>query len=71
MSSDSSKLMDRLDEAHLRSTKEAVSNFLILSERLKGRWKGSLGSVEEASSRLLIEAFSSFNLGFKHFHFQD
>jgi len=36
-----------IDEAHLRSTKEAVSNFLILSERLKGKWKGSLDSVEE------------------------
>lgn len=36
-----------IDEAHLRSTKEAVSNFLILSERLKGEWKGSLSSVEE------------------------
>lgn len=36
-----------IDEAHLRSTKEAVGNFLILSERLKGRWKGALSSVEE------------------------
>lgn len=36
-----------IDEAHLRSTKEAVSDFLILSERLKGKWRGSLGSVEE------------------------
>ena len=36
-----------IDEAHLHSTKEAVSNFLNLSERFKGRWKGALSSVEE------------------------
>lgn len=36
-----------IDETHLRSTKEAVSDFLNLSERLKGRWKGALSSVEE------------------------
>jgi len=36
-----------LDEAHLKSTKEAVRGFLNLSERFKGHWKGTLNSVEE------------------------
>ena len=36
-----------LDEAHLNSMREAARDFLDLSERLKGKWRGSLGSVEE------------------------
>jgi len=36
-----------IDEAHLLSAKEAVSDFLNLSETVKGRWKGTLSSVEE------------------------
>jgi len=36
-----------IDEARLRSMREAVSDFLELSGRLKGQWKGSLSSVEE------------------------
>jgi len=36
-----------IDEAYLHSTKEAVSDFLDLSERLKGQWRGSLSSIEE------------------------
>ncbi|MEM3464078.1 MAG: hypothetical protein QXL91_04360 [Candidatus Bathyarchaeia archaeon] len=36
-----------IDEAHLRSKRDAVSSFLVLSESLKGKWKGSLSSVEE------------------------
>ncbi|MEM2103433.1 MAG: hypothetical protein QW717_00905 [Candidatus Bathyarchaeia archaeon] len=36
-----------IDEAHIRSKRDAVSSFLFLSERLKGKWKGSLSSVEE------------------------
>ena len=36
-----------IDEAHLKSTREAARGFLDLSERFKGHWKGALGSVEE------------------------
>jgi len=36
-----------LDEAHLLSAKVAVSDFLKLSEKVRGQWKGTLGSVEE------------------------
>jgi len=36
-----------IDEAHLLSAREAVSDFLDLSGRLKGRWKGTLSSVGE------------------------
>jgi len=35
------------DEARLLSAREAASDFLGLSEELKGRWKGALSSVEE------------------------
>lgn len=36
-----------LDEMHLRSAREASDQFLALSEKVKGRWRGTLSAVEE------------------------
>jgi hypothetical protein len=36
-----------LDEDHLRSAREAADQFLALSEKARGRWRGTLGAVEE------------------------
>jgi len=36
-----------LDKVHLRSTREAADQFLALSEKVKGRWRGTLSAVEE------------------------
>jgi len=36
-----------LDKVHLRSAREAADQFLALSEKVKGRWRGTLSAVEE------------------------
>jgi len=36
-----------LDEMHLRSAREASDQVLALSEKVKGRWRGTLSAVEE------------------------
>ena len=35
------------DETHLRSCKEAARGFLVLSEKVKGLWKGASTAIEE------------------------
>lgn len=41
------KIVVLIDEEHLLSAKKAACEFLTISERQKGRWKGTLSSVEE------------------------
>jgi len=36
-----------IDKVDLRSAREAADQFLALSEKVKGRWRGTLSAVEE------------------------
>jgi len=36
-----------IDKVDLRSAREAADRFLALSEKVKGRWRGTLSAVEE------------------------